>query len=349
MNIAEARQIPLDLDALTDWMTIRGLSDGPIEDLEILSGGTQNILVRFSATGRKLVLRRPPLHLRADSNDAMRREVRVLGGLADSEVPHPRLVAACEDENVLGAVFYIMTEVDGVNISTDLQDAHRDASAQYRMGLAMVDALAALGRVDYRAAGLGDFGKPNGYLERQVARWHKQIAGYSQLEGWPGASSLPHLDRIQSWLESNRPPPSRPGILHGDFHIANVMFDRAAPQVAAIIDWELATIGDPLIDLGWMLATWPDEDSEPMSPIFSVRPWLGFPEPRELVERYREGSTRDVSAINWYAALACYKLGAILEGTYARACAGMADKALGDRMHAATLALFERAARLTSQ
>ena len=348
MNIAESQQVPFDTATLSDWLAAQGLGDGPLEDVRLLSGGTQNILVRFSCGGHDLVLRRPPLHLRAESNDAMRREVRVLGALANTGVPHPHLVAACEDENILGAVFYVMTAVDGVNITADLQEAHRDPAAQQEMGLAMMDALAALGRVDYQAFGLGNFGRPEGYLDRQVERWSKQIASYNQLDGWPGANALPHLDHLQRWLHDNRPAQSPPGILHGDFHIANLMFARHSPQVAAIIDWELATIGDPLVDLGWVLATWPGDDGEPMAPIFSVRPWLGFPTGEQLVERYRQGSDRDLSAINWYAALAGYKLGAILEGTYARACAGKAERGLGDRMHAATLALFERAARFAS-
>jgi len=218
--------------------------------------------------------------------------------------------------------------------------------AQHHMGLAMVDALAALGRVDHKTAGLSDFGKPDTYLERQVARWRKQVESYSQFAGWPGPGTLPHLPVIQDWLERNRPRQSAPGILHGDFHIANVMFAHDAPRVAAIIDWELATVGDPLADLGWLLATWPGEDGEPMAPIFTVTPWAGFPTAQALVERYRQGSTRDLSAINWYVTLACYKLGVILEGTYARSCVGKAEKDLGNRMHHATVGLFERAARL---
>jgi aminoglycoside phosphotransferase (APT) family kinase protein len=344
-EIAEAAPLPVDEHALLGWLDAKGVGSGPIEGQRLLSGGTQNVLLRFSRGGEHYVLRRPPLHLRQDSNEAMRREARVLAALADSDVPHPRLIAACDDETVLGASFYVMAEVNGVNITTRMNEAHRLTAAQYAMGLAMADALAALGRIDFRAAGLDGFGKPDSYLERQVARWRKQVQSYAQFEAWPGPAQLPHLDAIEAWLDRNRPAQSAPGILHGDFHIANVMFAPDAPRLAAVIDWELATIGDPLLDLGWLLATWPGSDGEPMAPIFSVAPWHGFPAQDELIERYRQGSTRDLSAIDWYVVLACYKLGILLEGTYARSCGGKAEAGLGARMHQATLALLERAAR----
>lgn len=345
MNDIKAPPVPIDEAALLGWLDAKGVGSGPLGSPRLLSGGTQNILFRFSRAGQNYVLRRPPLHLRRESNDAMRREARVLAALAGTDVPHPQLIAACDDEAVLGASFYLMAEIEGINITTGMSAGHLPAEAQRAMGLAMVDGLAALGRVDYREAGLEDFGRPEGYLERQVARWLKQIQSYEQYEQWPGGEKLPHLASIQSWLDRNRPAQSRPGILHGDFHIANVMFATDAPRVAAIIDWELATVGDPLLDLGWMLATWPTPHDEPMAALFSVKPWTGFPTQDELVNRYREGSARDLSAIEWYVVLACYKLGIILEGTYARSCAGKAEPGLGERMHQTTLALLERAAR----
>lgn len=344
-DVTSTNLLPIDEGALLDWLDVNHIGTGPLEAPRLLAGGTQNILLRFERAGRSYVLRRPPLHLRKESNETMRREARLLAALASSDVPHPRLIAACEDETILGASFYLMAEVNGCNISAGLADAHRSPEARHQMGLAMVDGLAALGEVDYLAVGLDDFGRPDGYLERQVSRWIRQVQSYEQFDGWPGAHNLPQLPDIQDWLERNRPAQSAAGILHGDFHIANVMFASDAPALAAIIDWELATIGDPLIDLGWMLATWPTPDDEPMKTIFSVQPWDGFPTQDELVLRYRERSTRDLSAIDWYVVLACFKLGIILEGTYARSCAGKAEAALGERMHMATLALFDRAAR----
>ena len=334
----------IDVRALEAWISSKELGSEPLVALELLAGGTQNVLLRFQRNGRRYVLRRPPPHPRRESNETMRREARLLAALAETDVPHPRLIGACGDDTTLGVAFYLMDDVDGVNPTMGLTGQHRSPTVQHRMGLAMMDALAALGRVDHRAAGLEGFGKPDHYLERQVARWARQFESYTQFDGWAQEGKLPHLADVQAWLSTNRPGTFQPGVMHGDFHMCNVMFARQSSNVAAIVDWELATIGDPLLDLGWILATWPGED-EPMAPIFTVRPWLGFPAPDELLERYRAGSSRDLTAIEWYRTLACYKLGIILEGTHARACAGQADPALGARMHAAATALFERAAR----
>jgi aminoglycoside phosphotransferase (APT) family kinase protein len=335
----------VDLDKLAEWMDQQGLPRGPIEDPTLLGGGTQNILLRFTRGGRAFVLRRPPLHLRKNSDETMRREARVLAALADTDVPHPRLIAACPATDVLGASFYLMEPIAGFNPTTGLPEPHRsDPAIRRAMGFELVDAAVALGGVDYLAVGLDGFGKPEGYLERQVERWRSQLASYSELAGYPGPE-IPDVERVASWLDRNRPAPSPPGIIHGDYHLANVLFAPDGPRLAAIVDWELSTIGDPLLDLGWLLATWPDPAGSPMTAA-GVTPWEGFPTAAELVERYGRGSSRDLSAIDWYAVLACYKLGIILEGTHARACAGKADHATGDMLHNATVALFERALRL---
>jgi aminoglycoside phosphotransferase (APT) family kinase protein len=237
-----------------------------------------------------------------------------------------------------------MQPIDGFNATVGLPDLHAsDPKLRHRMGLSMVDAIACLGRVDHEAVGLADFGKPQGYLERQVARWRRQLDGYRAMEGYPGPD-IPGLDRVAQWLEAHRPAEFEAGILHGDFHLANVLFEPGGPELAAIVDWELSTIGDPLLDLGWMLATWP----EPMgggAAAVGVAPWDGFPSAEELIARYAERSPRSVDAIAWYEVLACYKLGIILEGTHARACAGRAPKATGDALHATTLSLFDRGVR----
>jgi len=334
----------VDLARLAEWMDGQGLGRGPLQQVERLAGGTQNVLLRFARDGRRYVLRRPPPHLRANSNETMRREARVLAALADTAVPHPRLVAACPAEDVLGASFYLMEPIDGFNPTTGLPPLHAgDPTVRRAMGFALVDAIAELGAVDHRAVGLGDFGRPEGYLERQVARWRAQLASYSELPGYPGPE-IPGVEHVATWLEANRPAHFAPGILHGDFHLANVMFAHDGPRLIAIVDWELSTIGDPLLDLGWLLATWPEKDA-PLDAVIGVRPWEGFPSGEELVARYGERSTRDTGAIGWYAVLACFKLGIILEGTHARACAGKAAKETGDLLHATTLGLFERAQR----
>ncbi|PWR18874.1 phosphotransferase family protein [Zavarzinia compransoris] len=338
------REIPVDLAALAAWMTARGLGRGPIGGAQLLAGGTQNILLRFERDGTFYVLRRPPLHLRAHSNETMRREMRMLAALAGTDVPHPRLIAACPDETVLGAAFYLMTPVAGFNATTGLPALHAgDPALRRRMGLSLVEGIARLGAVDHHAAGLGDFGRPEGYLERQVARWRGQLDSYGEYPGWAGPAALPGVARIADWLDRHRPPLFTPGIIHGDYHLANVMFEHGGPELAAIVDWELTTIGDPLIDLGWLIATWPDEAGTAVAGL-GVTPWTGFPAATDLVTHYRSLSARDLSHVDWYAVLACYKLGIILEGTNARAGAGKAPKATGDLLHAAAVALFERAA-----
>jgi aminoglycoside phosphotransferase (APT) family kinase protein len=335
----------VDLTVLAGWMDGQGLGSGPVEDAVRLTGGTQNILLRFSRAGRSYVLRRPPPHLRANSNETMRREARVLAALAGSDVPHPALIAACGDETVLGAAFYLMEPIDGFNPTAGLPPLHAGSEAiRHRIGLAMVEGIAKLGALDYRAVGLEGLGRPDNYLERQVERWKAQLASYAEFADWTGPAEIPGVDAVATWLEANRPASFLPGIIHGDFHLSNVLVRPDSGELAAIVDWELTTIGDPLLDLGWLLATWPEgEDPDPAS--VAVRPWKGFATAAELVEHYRSRTTRDLSAIHWYGVLACYKLGIILEGTHARACAGKAPVATGDRLHAQTIALFERALR----
>lgn len=334
----------VDFTSLAAWMDAQDLGTGGLEHIEVLGGGTQNVLVRFERAGRSYVLRRPPLHKRSNSDETMRREARVLAALRGTGVPHPGLIAACADEAVLGAAFYLMEPIEGFNATVALPTLHAaDARMRHAMGLALVDAAAALGRVDHIAVGLSDFGKAEGFLARQVERWRSQLDGYASLPGY-GTPQLPGVDRVAQWLEAHRPSTFTPGILHGDLHFANVLFRFDGPGVAALVDWELATIGDPLLDLGWLLATWPDPergDEMAIAPVDAT----GLPTADELVARYAEGSSRDLRAMPWYAVLACYKLGIILEGTHARAGAGKADPAIGDALHATAVGLFRRAAR----
>ncbi|MEH2492723.1 phosphotransferase [Bradyrhizobium sp. AZCC 2230] len=146
-------------------------------------------------------------------------------------------------------------------------------------------------------------------------------------------------------MTRNQPAHFSPGLMHGDYHLANVMFRNDGPELVAMVDWELATIGDPLIDMGSIMATWPGSDGRSISDVH-ISPWDGFPTADELMEHYASHSTRDTSNLHWYGVLGCYKLGIILEGTYARACAGAADNATGDRLHTSCIKLFQRAARL---
>ncbi|THH37309.1 phosphotransferase family protein [Aliishimia ponticola] len=339
--------MPVNLQALTAWMDDVGLERGPLSNLQLLAGGTQNILLRFDRGGQEFVLRRPPLHLRKNSNDTMKREARVLEALTATDVPHPKFIASCDDEDVLGACFYLMAPVEGFNPANGLPTLHAsDPAIRARMGYSYVEGMAALGAVDYKAVGLKEFGKPDGFLARQSGRWMKQLEGYAAFDEWTGFKELPDVDRIVSWLEQNLPQEFTPGILHGDCHLANTMFAHDSAELSALVDWELATIGDPLIDLGWVMATWAD-DHTPV--VGDIEPWGGFPNLNELIAHYDEHTTRSLDAIAWYGVLACFKLGTLLEGTHARASAGKAPKETGDRLHAMTISLFDRAHRLIAK
>jgi len=338
-------EVLVPLEPLSEWMDGQGFPRGMIEGPRLLGGGTQNILLKFDRAGRSFVLRRPPKHLRANSNETMRREARVLAALGGTDVRHPGMIAACGDESVIGAAFYLMEPVEGFTPREEMPVLHsNDPSVRRAMGFEMVDAIATLAKVDYAARGLAGLGKLDGFLERQVGRWRAQLESYSEHPGWPGLAGIPGVDQVGAWLNAHRPNSFTPGIIHGDFHFGNVLFDRDSPKLTSMVDWELTTLGDPLVDLGWLLSAWPEDDAD----TGPVTPWQGFPSRSEIVSRYAEMAGRDVSHANWYEVLACYKLGAILEGTYARACAGRAPKETGEFLHASTLSLFARALKKIS-
>ena len=267
----------------------------------------------------------------------------MLRALAGTDVPHPHLIAVCEDTSVLGdAVFYLMEPIDGFNAGAGLPALHaNDAAVRHGMGLSMADAAAKLGAVDHVAVGLADFGKPAGFLERQVPRWLSELESYAMFENYPGPD-IGDVDSVAAWLREHQPSAFTPGIMHGDYHAANVMFSPTGPDVVAIVDWEMCTIGDPLQDLGWMLATWYRPGHEPVLPN-ALMSAGDLATPAELVERYAANTDRDLSRIDWYTVLACFKLGIILEGSHARATAGLAPTEIGDILHTATVRLFERA------
>ena len=333
----------VDLDRLAAWMDDRGLESGPLRDVSAISGGTQNVLLRFTRGTREFVFRRPPPHKRKNSDETMRREARVLAALAGTDVPHPGLIAACADVDTLGAAFYLMEPVDGFNATLGLPEPHANNPALQRaMGFGMADALLALARVDPAERGIADLGKFEGWAERQVGRWRSQLESYSQLDGYPGPD-IPGVDEVGAWLDAHRPVDVRPGLMHGDFHFANVLVRCDSGALAAVVDWELATIGDSLLDLGHLLATWPVRDGN-LTPIGVQAP--GLPEPDEVIEYYAARTDRDLSDLTWFRVLACYRLGLILEGTHARAFAGLAPVDVGNNLHLMTVYLFQQALEL---
>jgi aminoglycoside phosphotransferase (APT) family kinase protein len=277
----------IEQHAIESWMDGQGLGSGPLREVSALTGGTQNLMWRFRRGPEEFVLRRGPEHLRTTSNRTIEREVRLLDALAATSVPHPRLLAACADPRVLGdAAFYLMEAVPGFNPSVTLPAEYaRDAGWRHDLGLAMAQALADLARVDVAAVGLDGFGRPEGFLGRQVPRWLAELGDQSELGySTPSRGELLELAR---WLEDRLPPSSRPGLMHGDFHFANVLADARRPQLSAVIDWEMATVGDPLLDLGGFIALGPSAAGKPDLIGSAISAAGGLAAEEELVEHYR--------------------------------------------------------------
>ena len=328
---------------LQDWIAASELAGvGPITAVEQLTGGSQNNIFKLTREGAQMVLRRPPTHLRSNSNDTMLREARVLGAIKDSGVPHPQIFGSCADTDVIGTTFYVMEAIEGFTPSGVLPAPWgSETSFQSRLGFELVEGIAKLAAVDASAVGLDDFGKRENWVERQVGRWRSQLDGYGALDGY-GVPDIPNVDRVSRWIEVNQPASCEIGIIHGDFQFANVMLAHRQPKLAAIVDWELSTLGDPMLDLAWLMQAWP-EPTDPPGKMEQVRPWANMVSRSELVAHYATMTGRDVSNYPWYFALACYKLGILLEGTHARACAGKAPKEMGDVLHGYTLWLFATA------
>jgi aminoglycoside phosphotransferase (APT) family kinase protein len=300
-------------------------ADGPLS-FELLSGGRSNLTYLVRGAGRRWVLRRPPLgHVLPTAHD-MAREYRVLSALADTAVPVARTFALCEDEQVNGAPFYVMEYRDGVVLEHDLPEGFATRPEERRrIGLALVDTLVALHAIDVEKVGLGDFGRPVGYLERQVRRWTQQW-------GRSKTAELPAVEELLRRLAAALPESPAATIVHGDYRLGNLALDRHDPgRVVAVFDWEMATLGDPLADLGYTLAYWAEPgDPEGRGGVGSlprVTRHPGFPGRAELVEEYARRSGRDVRAVDFYRVLALTKLAVIAEGIWARHLQG---KTLGE-------------------
>lgn len=337
------KDLPIDLELIGDFLSEAGIAGAPTIDApRLLAGGTQNIVLRFGCGGRDYVLRHPPARPRPNSNRLLEREVRLLSALTGTDVPHPAMVAAQTHPVEGGAVFYVMEAVEGFNPTVGLPETILEKpQVRHRMGLEMMDGLASLAVVDPLAVGLADFGKLDGFLERQVPRWAGELESYARFDGWQGPAALGDVAAIGAWLTDHCPRTMKPGIIHGDYHIGNAIFSEDG-ELNAIVDWEMATLGDPLVDLGRILVSWPN-GGEPKPYTMRVDRLDGFPTRAEMVERYAARAGRALDDLPWFEVLACYKLGLILEGSHARAQAGLADMATGQRLHRSAVALLEHA------
>ncbi len=331
-----------DQAALQRWVRRQGLGDS-VSDVEPLTGGTQNIVVRVHIDGRPMVLRRPPLHPRPTSDKTMLREIAALRTLAGTDVPHPGFIAGCEDLDVLGVVFYLMEEIDGFNPGSDMSEAYvRDARMRHDVGLSYAASLAELGNVAWEGKPLAELKRPGSFLERQVPQFLRLLESYRHERYDP--ESLAVTDLAQ-WLQANRPSECEPGIMHGDPHLSNVLLRRDRPELAAFVDWEMCTIGDPLLDLGWMLICWP-LDTNAITAGAQLAALGGLATRRELLEAYWAAGGRKTSNLNWYVAMACFKLGIVIEGTWSRYLIGQASREAGEALHANAQNLIDMGTRV---
>lgn len=312
----------VDPERLGRWMDAQGLPGAGLPiTARFITGGASNELFEIRRGDVRYALRRPPRKVPKGRNETMLREHRVLAALRDTDVPHTRVAAVCDDPSILGACFYLMDFVDGWSPMSvgRTWPAPFDTDLAARQGLAyeLVEGIAKLARVDWRVRGLDGFGKPDGFHERQVDRWYAHLAAFKFRE-------LPGLDDAGAWLRKMKPSRYQPGILHGDYQFANVMFHHGAPaRLAAIVDWEMATIGDPLLDLGWVLMGWPNPDEDRATAGYVD--YAGMPSREDLMERYARVSGLPVDEIDYYVVLARFKIAIVLEGGYARFVQGGAD------------------------
>ena len=308
-------------EPLEGFLDAHSIGAGRVE-VERIGEGHSNITFLVRRGDARVVLRRPPRPPLPPSAHDVLREARLLIAVEDADVRTPRVLATCDDEDVLGVPFYVMEEVHGSVLASSIPDALDTPAERARTAEQLVDALVEVHAVDWRACGLEGYGKPTGYLERQVRR-------FNGLWEHNKTRELPVVEELGEWLRDNMPGSQEATIVHGDYRLGTVMMADAAPaELVAIFDWELSTIGDPLADLGYMTVTWvePDDPEDTMfANLNAVTRREGFLKREELIGRYEERSGRSMSALNWYQALALWKAAVFMEGNYKRFQAGSSD------------------------
>jgi aminoglycoside phosphotransferase (APT) family kinase protein len=342
MAVDDVPGIP-DPAALARWLEAHGIASGGHLDIALIAGGRSNLTYRLDFGGSRLVLRRPPLgHVLPTAHD-MSREFRVLTALRDTDIPVPTPVALCTDPDVIGAPFYLMAFVDGHVLRTRQDGEELTADQGRQLSERLAEMLSAIHGVDIAGVGLTGFGRPVGYLARQLARWQRQ---------WELSNTrdMPGYDRLVERLTAGLPDDGDHTLVHGDFRLDNMLVTLGAhPAVAAVVDWEMSTLGDPLADLGLTLIYWADPADPGWLDInvgASVTAMPGFLSRAEIAARYAELTGRDLSGIGYYMAFGCFKLAVVLEGIHARF---LQHKTVGEgfeREGPAVPVLIERAHRL---
>jgi len=316
----------VNVEGLKRFFNERKLGDTAGLRTENISFGHSNEvhLVRFE--DKAWALRRPPRGPLLPTAHDVIREYRVIKALQDTPVPVPRVYAACEDASYIGAPFYLMEYMQGQVIRADGKSFATTPVLRRRVSEQIVDVLVALQEVDWRAVGLEGFGRPDGYLERQLRRWVDQLE-----RTIPHTRPLPVMEQVRDWLKARIPESPAPTIVHGDYKLDNVMFNPAPPPaIIAVFDWEMSTIGDPLADLGWMLTYWPDsgDSAQQRGAITSMGIEPGYLTRREMIERYESRTGRAMKNFAFYQAFALFKLAIIMEGSYSRYLRGQTDDPL---------------------
>jgi aminoglycoside phosphotransferase (APT) family kinase protein len=321
-----SREPLLVMEPLEEFLSANQLEAPPDLTANPIGEGHSNVTFMLS-TG--VVLRRPPRGPLPPSAHDVLREARLLRALEATPVRVPRVLAVCDDPEVIGSPFYVMEEVSGEVITDAIPEPLDRPEQRARIADQLIDALVELHAVDWREAGLEGFGKPGGYLERQLRR-------FGGLWEHNKTRELPEVETVGRWLGENMPESPPATIVHGDYRLGNTMFAAEAPaRLVAIFDWEMATIGDPLADVGYMVMQWAQPDDPPSKfSLHTVTRLEGFPTREELVRRYEERSGRAMGALNWYVTLALWKAVVFMEGNYKRAVAGSTDdpylKSFGD-------------------
>jgi len=309
----------IDLDRLARWMDDEGLpgKGEPVEHA-FIAGGSQNEIYEIRRGELHAALRIPPPSAPPTRDEGILREWRIIEALDGTDVPHTPAIAACTDPAVLGRTFYLMGFVDGwspMGLVDHKWPAPFDTDIDARAGLAyqLVEGIALLGNVDWRAKGLDDLGRPDGFHERQVDRW---TAFLERIKG----RDLPGFDEAAAWLRAHKPIDYIPGLMHGDYQFANVMYRHGAPaRLAAIVDWEMGTVGDPKLDLGWVVQSWPDDTTAAEAAESSYVDMYGMPSRAQVLDHYAKVSGRQVDDIDYYIVLAKWKLAVVLEQGFQRA------------------------------
>ncbi|MEV0144591.1 MULTISPECIES: phosphotransferase family protein [unclassified Nonomuraea] len=305
----------IDLPRLSAWMADHVPDTGEPLSVSLISGGRSNLTYLVEGRDRRVVLRRPPLgHVLPTAHD-MRREWRVISALASTPVPVPEPVAFCADEDVIGAPFYLMGHVEGAAVRTKEELGEPEPEHARRLSERLAEVLAAIHAVDYREVGLDGFGRPDGYLARQLDRWCQQWERSKTAE-------LPEYDRLVTRLRDRLPPASAGTLVHGDYRLDNTLVRLAPePEIMAVVDWEMSTLGDPLADLGLTLTYWQDPGDEeraaiPVAGDVTLAP--GFLSTAEFAAHYAKASGRDIPDLGFYVAFGNFKLAVIVEGIHAR-------------------------------